>query len=258
MRTEEIKKKIQELKQQGKVSSNVFFSFSDYENHIWDTLETPKTLVMTRFLDGANRLYFYTVDIDDLKNVLKTYHKNTVIEIIAKDKHFLQTYLNQAGYKTLSNMCRIANKKLSSTMELSENDLSLECGRYAEKNDAKRIHKLLWETFDTRVAHLPDIKEVMRGIQKKEYYLVEENKQIISLIQSKILPKSYYCNQIINLGDKKIFHKAFRHILSTYGISGGEYAYAWVDETNIASLKFFEKYDFVPDGLWSVVYFKTE
>ena len=36
--------------------------------------------------------------------------------------------------------------------------------------------------------------------------------------------------------------------------SGGKYMYAWVEENNIASLKFHQKYGMRHDGMWDLIY----
>ena len=43
--------------------------------------------------------------------------------------------------------------------------------------------------------------------------------------------------------------------LKKYSETGGRYIYAWIDEKNIASIKFHKKYGMEPDGIWDIIYF---
>ena len=53
----------------------------------------------------------------------------------------------------------------------------------------------------------------------------------------------------------KIIHAMMLNRLKKYSETGGRYIYAWIDEKNIASIKFHKKYGMEPDGIWDIIYF---
>ena len=68
------------------------------------------------------------------------------------------------------------------------------------------------------------------------------------------MPKKFYINQIVNKGKREIIHAILLNRLEEYIKAGGKYLYAWVEERNIASVKFHEKYGMKHDGMWSMSY----
>ena len=68
------------------------------------------------------------------------------------------------------------------------------------------------------------------------------------------MPKKFYINQIINKTGKEVIHAMLLSRLDQYRKSGGKYLYSWVEEANIASLKFHNKYGMEHDGMWNLVY----
>ena len=259
MTSEKINEKFKKLKRMGKkFFSNVYFSFSLYPGKEWETIESDNSLIIVNCLDGVNRLLFFSLDVYDLKEMLLTYGDEAILEIPSKeDDIFLRDIILQSGFKLLASLCKVSCNDVSVIFDKDENQSYKVKGRYAEQKDAHKIYNMLWDTFDTRMSHLPHMDEIKDCIAKNEFYIVAERDDIVSLIQSKILPKSYYCNQIINRGNKKDFYLAFSRILFEYKEKGGKYAYAWVEEKNIASLRFFEKFSFTRDGMINRVYCKA-
>lgn len=52
-----------------------------------------------------------------------------------------------------------------------------------------------------------------------------------------------------------MFHALTLNLLKKYCDNGGKYVYAWGDEGNIASLKYFEKYKLLEDGVYNSIYY---
>lgn len=260
MISEEILAKIKELRQiDRKVKTNCYIAFQTEPGKKWDTLESGKSLIIKNFEGGSERILFYTCDFSDMKQLVTKCAKDSTIEILSKNKLEMVDEMENIGYIPLTHMCRVSCADITDTIMLScfaKNDQN-NVGSYADLTDVEDIKSMLWNTFDTRESHLPSDEELVEYIKAGEFYIVRDEKgKIVTLLQSKISAKSYYCNQIINMGDKTKFHNAVYNVLRKYVDEGGKYAYAWVKETNNASLGFFKKYNLLPDGLWNTVYIK--
>lgn len=263
MKTEEILRKIKELKlKKQKLYSNCYLSFNSMKDKEWNVYCSDISIVIQEKEGGSNRLYFYTLDFADMGRLLEEPSLDGIIEIIAKNPHEFEQDLLNVGFVSLAHMKRVASKDISEVID---------CGMgYFDKNtshsfgvavpaDDIDIYNLLWKTFDTRVSHLPDKDHLEQMIKRKEF-LIHRNEEgnIDSLLQCQTTPKSYYVNQIINFGDKKTFHDMIKSSMKEYISNGGRYAFAWVDEKNVASLKFFEKYGMREDGVWNTVYIRKQ
>ena len=91
-------------------------------------------------------------------------------------------------------------------------------------------------------------------IIKEKKVIIHKDKQIDALLQIDVLPKKFYINQVINKADKCVIHAMLLSELSKYIQNGGQYIYSWVEENNIASMKFHQKYGMSHDGMWNIVY----
>ena len=261
MISEEILAKIKELRQiDRRIKTNCYIAFQTEPGKVWDTLESEKSLIIKNYEGGKERILFYTCDFCDLKKLAEQCSSDSTIEILSKNKEDMAQEMENIGYYPLTHMCRVSCADITEVI-MSENmtkEYDPGVGAYADISDAGDIRDILWDTFDTRVSHLPTSEELVEYIKNREFYIIRDDfGQIVTLIQSKISAKSYYCNQVINKGDKENFHKAVYNVLRKYVDEGGKYAFAWVEEENIASLKFFEKYNLKNDGLWNTVYIKN-
>ena len=126
---------------------------------------------------------------------------------------------------------------------------------FANEQDAEEINKILWVTFHTEISHLLSDDELRDKI-RDEQITVHRNKDnhIDALLQADIMPKKFYINQVVNKGEKKAVHAILLNRLEQYIGAGGKYLYAWVEDKNIASMKFHEKYGMKHDGMWSMIY----
>lgn len=262
MKSEDIILKIKELKiTKQKIFSNCFISFNTMMDKEWIVYCGERSIVIQDKDGDINRLYFYTLDFEDLDQVINANSLDGVIEIISKNRQEYEQELARCGYIPLTHMKRIACKDITPTIDntVDYSTLqSIEGFYFADSNDTDDIYNLLWETFDTRISHLPNHLELKQMINRKEFIIHRNNyMKIDSLLQYQISPKSYYVNQIINHGDKVIFHNMVKYTLQDYIIKGGKYAFAWVEENNVASLNFFLKYGITADGVWNTIYTKN-
>lgn len=262
MLSRDIITKVKKLKQSGeKMYSNCYIAFSREPERDWYTLYNDASLAVIVNEGGADRLYFYTTDFTELKKLIDECDRDAVIEIVSKNRAEMECEMQQLGYAALAHLMRVANKDISELMKRKPdfiNDYNEASGVYAKPEDASEINRLLWDTFDTRVSHLLSDKELVEHIKNNEFIFCRNSSgDIVSLLQLVISKRSYYVNQVINSGDKDMFHSMVVGTMKRYNENGGKYAFAWVEETNTASIHFFEKYGFTFDGLWNSVYIKN-
>ena len=240
-----------------KVITNCFFNLNSLDNA--QTIISNRSVIILKKEYNVTRILFYTIDTDDLKeNILK--HLNSekyTLEIISRDKNFLSDPINAAGFKKLSSLMRISNHDVTSEMDTLQTYkyFNPNIGKIASTDDAEEIFEILWDTFDTRISHLPDIHTLIEYINNK-LFIIHRNPdmKITALLQAVCETKSFYINQIYNADSPDIIHAIVLNELTKYKNNGGKYIYSWVEESNIPSLKFHQKYNMTHDGLWNIVY----
>lgn len=256
MNYDSINEKIRALKSIGKVYSN-YFGTPDFSG--CEFLTTEKTVLIIKHEYKVDRLYYYTLDISDfLECALSSLNQGEYcLDLVTRIPEQFEKEFNAGGFKLIARMKRLAVSDISSVLSADSKvygyyDKSI--GKYADNTDVKTIYDLLWSVFDTYIGHLPNEAEIEQCIYRKEFTLYCGDNGKLSLLQAIIKPKSFYINQIINCNEKQIIHAMLLNRIEQYCANGGKYAYSWIDESNIASIKFHEKYNFKPDGLWNIVY----
>ena len=260
MTSEDIISKIRLLKaSKDKIFTNSTIFFQKYPCKNWNVLESEKSLIVVINEQEIKRIIFYTLDFKDLKKMLQNINGNIVIEVVSKNKENMRREIEELGFEHLVTQVRVSSKDISNIFSFNSPIMKYyndSIGIIAVNSDMEQINKILWNTFDTRSSHLKSKKELIEQIEKGEFYIYKNtDKEIEMLIQYSASPKSFYFNQVINKGDKEIFHALTLNILKKYYEQGGKYAYAWVNEGNIASFRYFRKYTLVEDGVYNDVYF---
>lgn len=256
-----ISEHIRRLKASGKkVFSNSYLRFVKEEQQ-WETAVSPESILILNVDQGVRRLLFYTTDFCDLRKILRTSlvrGEEYVLEIVSKDGGLYQEELEDIGFVEIARLSRVSVKDISPVFQ-GENEI----GRMvdpsipsaANEEDADSILEILWNVFDTRISHLPDRDEICRSIEKDFVCIYKDRDlNVRAILQSVEAPKSFYINQVYNSERKEVIHSIMYEKLKSYYVRGGRYVYAWVDETNLASLKFHAKYGMQPDGLYTCVY----
>ena len=260
MNSADIVAKISVLKKnKGQYFSNSCILFSQYPDKEWEVLETEQSLIIIITEKEIKRIVFYTVNFEDLKQLIQNVGENVVIEVISKDKNYLKDAIERIGFKKLITQVKISCKKVSEVFDANSEIIKFYnplIGELALESDADEINDILWSTFDTRSSHLKTKAELSKQIARGEFYVHRnENNRIDMLIQQVSSLKAFYFNQVINKGDKTIFHALTINLLKRYCDNGGEYVYAWVNEDNVASFKYFSKYKLMEDGIYNSIYY---
>lgn len=260
----DIVKHINTIKLQGRCNgsykTNSFHNFAlEKSEREHDVLMSEDSLCVIIHEPSVDRLLFFTVNDLDLVEISNLLGEGYVLDIVSKDSNLYADLLTKMGFKQLTKLQRVANKDMMLSILASTREMVLDFDKsiVAQVQHIEDIYNLLWNTFDTRISHLPDKEELERQIKSMEIRIIEdESGKIVTLYQVSVEPKSYYINQIINKGSKDSFHKMLIDDFKRYCDNGGRYVYAWVETENKASLGLFKKYGIVPDGLYTCVYVK--
>lgn len=202
---------------------------------------------------GISRLIFFAKDWHAVDELLKLVDRGRYyLEFMTKnpDERVASCLTLIARMMRLSNPdCSFVFAEESSVMQYMNENV----GETAQEEDAEEINRVLWETFRTEISHLLSDEEIRDKITEGQITIHRDN-HIDAILQADVRPKKFYINQIVNKTDRNIIHAILLNRLNTYVKNGGKYLYAWVEDTNIASLKFHEKYGMKHDGMWSMIY----
>lgn len=246
------------IKEQGRIRSNIYSEEAFFA--VEDIAVSEYAVLFIRNDNGAKRLYYCYSNENDfsalLKKNLKTKMGDAVAEIVTRNPEEEAALLKALGFRPIAYMMRMSVKDISESLNTEKSYPSeYKIGCSPTPTDTKEIHSILWRLFDTRISHLQNESEVAESINNNEFTIHKnESGKIDALIQAQIQPKKFYINQIYNSADKSVIHSMLRTLLRKYVEQGGKYVYAWVDQNNIASVKFHEKYGMKHDGMWDVVY----
>ena len=201
---------------------------------------------------GVNRIYFFVKQTEILGRLFNQLDKGTYfIEYMTK---LPEEFVPERAV-TVARLKRMVNKDCRSVLEdplltVYRND---SIGEHADLADVHEINCLLWDTFKTEVSHLLYDEELAECIKDKKV-IIHKERQIDALLQIDVMPKKFYINQVINRAEKSVIHAMLLSELNKYVQNGGQYLYSWVEENNIASMKFHQKYGMSHDGMWNIVY----
>ncbi len=202
---------------------------------------------------GIKRLIFFADSQETLEILLgKLPRGEFFLEYMTKnpDTFSLESCAPEARLK------RYVNPDCSSVFSLESRVLKYRddtVGEAAKIADASEINALLWSVFRTEISHLQTDKELAEQIEKDNVYIHRSDK-IDAVLQTDILPKKFYINQVVNKAEPSVIHAIMLKRLGQYVQNGGKYLYSWIEEENIASIKFHEKYDMHHDGMWNLVF----
>ncbi len=205
---------------------------------------------------GIYRIVFFVKNWKTLDGLMENLDPGRYyLEIVTRN---LGEYIPQHS-EVRATMMRMANVDCNSVFE-HDSEVVQFMGNtsvsVAEESDAEEINKILWTTFHTEVSHLLTDDEVVEKIRIGEFTVHKDaiTGKIDALLQAEVMPKKFYINQIVNKTEPYVVHGLLLSKLKEYVDLGGKYLYAWVEDKNIASLKFHEKYGMRHDGMYSVIY----
>lgn len=204
---------------------------------------------------GIDRLAFFAKSWQTLDRLLAEVKEGQYcLEFMTKNPD----EYSPEGFVLTAAMKRLANPDCGNVFDAGSSLLLYKDAAIVEtakEQDAGAINGLLWSTFHTQISHLLSEDELREKIKAGQITVHRnEDDHIDALLQAEVLPKKFYINQIVNRGERKVIHAILLDRLEKYTKAGGKYLYAWVEEHNIASLKFHGKYGMNHDGMWNMVY----
>ncbi len=261
MKTAEITEWIANQKKSGKrVFSNCYLQFARHPEKEWDAAASEDSLVIRNKDHGVNWILFYTADFDDMGVVMQKElltEEEYVIDILSKDALLYEKELKKIGFSPFTRMMRMSNPDITSVLAdhaLKKAYDQPDMGKTAKEDEAAEINQKLWEIFDSRVSHLQTTDELRESIRRGEVVIHRTDQGIVSILQKIVEPKCFYINQVYNGTKKRAVHAILLHELNKYAQNGGKYVFAWVEESNVASRRFHEKFGLKHDGLWNSIY----
>ena len=204
---------------------------------------------------GVNRLLFFVQELVELERLIPLIDQGDYyLEYITKNPDELQIHVDKSIGCT--RLLRLSNSDC--TQILSDPVLTQYfddmIGETATESDTKAVNGLLWDTFYTEIAHLLYDEELEKLITDGKIIVHKSRDVIDAVLQFEMFPRKFYINQIINKSEKNVIHAMLLGQLKKYINNGGKYIYAWVEETNKASLRFHAKYGMRHDGVYNLIY----
>lgn len=209
--------------------------------------------------NGVNRVYFNLLSLQtagslkellDLGNFAKPY----IIDCLGKEVFLeeLKSTFENNGIKLYAKMNRWRAAKLNGLENFKQTDNMLP----AQIGNIGEIVKLLNDTFDPYVSHLPTEEKLKNLIENTLVFCMKENNKIIAAFCfEKFANESFYVYQIAvdknfrghGVG-KEIVHYAF----SNY--QNKKIYTSWVEHNNISSQNLHKDVGFIKDGLSDYVF----
>ena len=203
---------------------------------------------------GINRLIYFVSGWDSLDEIIDHMdHGKWFLEYMTKNP---DEYIPHSS-RFVAKMLRMANPDCTSIFGTSSTVLQYkDAGKteLADVKDAGEITTILWNTFRPEISHLVYTDEMKESIKNGQITIHRTDGHIDALLQADVMPKKFYINQVVNLGERHNVHALLINRLEKYISDGGKYLFAWVEDTNIASIKFHGKYGMKHDGMFSVIY----
>ena len=259
METAKIKDKIDQLnRKHSKIITNSYMGFLDTIVGGFNFYENANAILISYSDCGVRRLVFYSNDVEHLRALLSEMPAGEYIMEKA-DRIGFESDLDLcgAGFEKLKKLDRYSNNRID---ELLGSDVPVLKYRGAVSKmvftaaHRENVNRLLYETFDARISHLPDERLLSEQLDAGEFVGVMGDSEIVTLLQRRIEKKKFYINQIINIGKKDNVHSVLLEELDQFVASGGKTVYSWIEDDNEASIRFHEKYGMKKDGTYVTVY----
>ncbi len=204
---------------------------------------------------GIQRLVFFAKSIDAVDKLLSQIDSGRYFfEFMTKNP---EVFIPDKS-KKIAAMMRFANPDCRNVFELDSKVIQYKCAASVEtagEQDATEINRILWSTFHTEISHLLSDSELKVRIKDGQLTIHRDaDNNIDALLQADVMPKKFYINQVVNKANREVIHAILLNRLEEYINKGGKYLYAWVEDKNIASIRFHEKYGMKHDGMWSMIY----
>ena len=225
------------------------FDVVDNATRLW---ANGDEFIFSHLDQGVERLVFFAESWSSVDKLLELVNGGKFfLEFMTKN---LEEYCPR-GARLVASMMRLANADCQSVFAPGNPVLQFRdsyIGTKARKEDVSDINHILWSVFYPEISHLLSDEQLEEKVEQITIH--KKDGEIVAILQAEVMPKKFYINQVVNRGERKVIHAIMLNCLEEYVKRGGKYLYAWVEENNIASLKFHQKYGMKHDGMWSLIY----
>lgn len=259
-----IKKNADQLKRT--YISNIYFFFDPLKaEELYDARMAEDTIIFIKHDVGSiDRVFFATSNLDRLSDMLSDVCIQSVIDYNSESETCdISEALKKAGYSHYSTYIRRHYDVVSNNYEFNNNEKALldrfyseNYVSYATEHESNLIYSILWEVFDPKRDHLPDIETLNRWIQEKRVLYYEENGEIYSIYIYEVYGKKMYSAFSYNKtsADKlySLEKKAFYDAIERYGITQ---KYSWV---NVKNYRAADRTNYVNEELYNYIFCKDD
>lgn len=246
-----------------KIYSNYLPLSSSEEKKIEQAFLTDNSVVFTLKDGCVTRIFFYSSDESELKELLSQITPGAILEYysksmddnlesLLKDSFTLKTVLRKAT------SVKMSKEFLESPIwRAYRSMINEDIGDYAVPGDEEDIFEILSQNFDPTIDHIPDKEDILNNyIRKKCALIYRENGKVegLSLFQingKKMFNQYVYSNKnlevVVSLGDK------IDKIQQELGI---QYSYGYVDLSNKQSSRWHKIINVNFDDLFNHIYQK--
>lgn len=253
----ELQKRISEISRVKRVKTN-FYGQMELRNQEFQTVQTDQTIVFWYHDSNICRVFFYSVQESEIKDLLKKVPQGAVMDIISKHKDEEEQWKALTGFSVLSVYGRFGRNIESAEQEqerFKKNPLDRfyreEYGCLAKKEQLYEIQHILRTHFDDAGDHLYSDEQMTELINNKRVWIQCEEDKITTIFVYKIEGKKFYSNTSFNDSTADVLYSIQKKVLlqaiEEYGII---YFYGWIRINNRQSLRKnhypeFDAYDYV-------------
>lgn len=267
MKIDTILQRCREIKKERKtIYSNYYnkYNGSDIE---FDVIEGRGTIVFGLPEEFIYRIYFFSNDLDALKECLAKVRKDAVADCVCKgDVGEIGEVIEQSGWekygeyaRTMLSVADAAKKKKTKMELLLEKMYNPDIARLAEEEDIPAIRKMMIDTFDPANSEILEEDELRRLIKEETVWLHKVGDEIATCYIFRIEGKKRYGALTYNRLSADYLYSVTRraHEISNEKHKP-EWHYGWINLENkkiIRTLKATD--DLKLDGVKNFIYKKV-
>ena len=249
-----------------KFISNVYFFFDPLKADVLcDARVAADTIIFIQHdVGGINRVYFATSNPDRLSDMLCDVHFQSVIDYNSENVNCdITDALEKAGYNHYSTYIRRRYDVVANNYEFNNNERGIldrfyseDYVSYATQSDSEAIYSILWNVFDPKRDHLPDLETLNKWIDEKRVLYYAEDGIIYSIYIYEVYGKKMYSAFSYNKtsADKlySLEKKAFSDAIERNGITQ---KYSWV---NIKNYRAADRTNYVNESFYNFIFCKDD
>lgn len=268
MEIEEILQFANEIKRRGgKLVTNYYNNFKPGDSTMFQTYQADNTIVFVYedLIEATGQVikrgYFFSNDMKELSQLLKTIPDHIVIDYITRDEKELSGIMQEAGFEEYATFVRISkNYKLADKEKDKKRRESMDSiynekyGYWAGKEDIDDILEKMQAVFDPYTYHLCTREQLEDFVKKKWCLIHREQGKIVSIVMFKLEGVKRYGYYMYNDASIDVLYSLQKKVSMLDKENGITYFYGWMDKTNKKAKIVNSFYSIEPDGLYDIIY----